>query len=327
MPKGSIPRIGTEPVPPGPQPQTVAQPERGFINPSVLGLAAGPMGLRRTKPEVAAQIKRLIQELHEGQAADQPIPVMDRPQPMQAPPAAQDVPVQTPEIPKELPRQPPPQAIEGQPPVAAAAPEEEKTKEEEEGKKVPDPGRIAPTPMQAMAESGAEARVYRGLQYDVEFMDSLFWRASPERRKIIESQRCGEMRWDSLLTNYEITQKVMVWKKPKEVFVEYRSMTTDDEYLVRRILFEKYLKTQPEYEVGSMITTCAAGTISIGDMVLPQVPPVHLSDQDRRKDVLEQRIKMVLRLPFILAMDIAINYAWFIMRVNRMLQQGDLGNG
>lgn len=236
---------------------------------------------------------------------------------MQPPPQV----VQPPPIVPELPRQPPPQTIEGQPPVTSEDPKAETPKE------MADPGRISPTPMQAMAESGAEARVYRGLQYDAEFMDSLFWRASPDRRKIIEEQRCSEMKWDPLLTNYEITQGVLVWKKPKAVQVEFRTMTTDDEYLVRRILFEKFLKTQPEYEVGSMITTCAAGTVSVGDMTLPTVPAVHLSDPDKRKEVLETRIKMVLRLPFVLAMDIAINYAWFIMRVNRMLQQGDMGNG
>lgn len=317
MPKGSIPRIGTEQGLGGPPVQTVLQQvtppvPQGFVNPGVLGLAAGPLGLRRTKADVAAQIQRLVREMGESQAVDQPIPVID---PGQTPPVR---------VPPELPRQPPPLAMVGPPPVVSPEPELPAM----EAKPEPmDPGKIVPTPMQHMAESGAEARVYRGLQYDAEFLESLFWRASPERRKIIEETRCGKMNWDSLLINYEVTQEVMVWKRPKEVRVDFRSMTTDDEYLVRRILFEKYLKTQPEYEVGSIVSTCAAGTISIGDMVLPAIPPVHLSESEKRKEVLEQRLKMVLRLPYILSMDIAINYAWFVMRMNKELRAGDVGNG
>jgi hypothetical protein len=76
-----------------------------------------------------------------------------------------------------------------------------------------------------------------------------------------------------------------------------------------------------------VLTTCAAGLISIGKLVLPAVPPTHASSKEDRKKIMKERVSRIVRIPYPLLTDLAINCVWFVMRVNKAQREGDLGNG
>ena len=42
---------------------------------------------------------------------------------------------------------------------------------------------------------------------------------------------------------------------------------------------------------------------------------------------MKSRVAVVLKLPYALATDLAINYAWFVLRVQEEQRSGELGNG
>ena len=317
------------------------------------GKKPGPMGLRKVSPEAIQKIMRLRQELGEQQASGA-IPVVagsvqsdptgmglaakaaalasgGAEQGEQAPPQREPLFPTLPEVPS-------PMAF-GQPlpPVSAPIPQEAPQAAPEAGQEASlpaaevakDPGtdpRFMRTPMHAMAESGAESRIYRNLRYDPEFADSILWKASSERRKYFAEHRCAEIDWSSLFTSFDIRQSVVLWKTPKDIVVTFRTMSAEDEVAVRRVLSRDFAKTDADYEVGTIITTVAAGLVSIMSTKLPDLPPPQAKIEDRVK-VMDERMNFVLRLPYTMLTDIAINYAWFIMRVSDAQRAGELGNG
>lgn len=346
--KGSRPLnpMAARPREPG-QPQA---PQQG-MNPGLLGLIpgaeafgkkTGPLGMRAVSSEAMQKILRLKQEMGVAQASA-PIPVMagEAPQqvaasqmeagffgiPQQEEPQA---PAKEPVAPS-LPTPPSPMAFgQPQPPVQAPVPQEAAGEKELPTTEPPaDPTKdpkFMKTPMHAIAASGAESRIYQNLRYDPEWADSILWKASPERRRHFAKDRVGEIDWSSLFTAFDIRQEVVVWKTPQPIKAVFRTMSADDEVAVRRVLSEDYAKTDAEYEVGTIITTVAAGLVSIAGNRLPALPPPKTNLADRVK-IMRERIEFVLRLPYTLLTDLAINYAWFVMRVSDAQRAGDLGNG
>lgn len=323
MPRGSVPTpshtppVGVLPNTQEPQAPTVSIPP---LPSQRVGVVPGPMGRRAAKPEMIAQLMRLQQDLRSAQQAGTgPISVGQ--------PQAEEQVVTTPPtvVPPELPKAPPVQLTVGQPPAVAA---KEEAEAEAEAEDTSSQTREMPSPMSATAKSGAESRLFDGLSHDPEFMNTIIWKASPERRKLVE-QRCKPIDWDSLTTSYEVRQEVPIWVKPKPITVLFRTMTADDEYLTRRILTERYLRSGSEYEIGSVLTAAAASVIAINDQVLPIIPSVLAKDGtvEKRQEVMEERIKLVLKMPYTLLTDIAINYSWFTMRMAAALKDGEVGNG
>lgn len=314
------------------------------------GKKPGPLGMRAVSSDAMQKILRLKQEMGVAQASA-PIPVMagggsPHPEmvsadqlgaglfggamPTEVAPSVDPGTVKEPVAPT-LPTPPSPMAFgQPQPPVTAPVlqedPEEKKLPTTEPPSDPTKDPKFMKTPMHAIAGSGAESRIYQNLRYDPEWAESILWKAAPERRKHFAESRVGEIDWSSLFTAFDIRQEVTVWKTPQDIKAVFRTMSADDEVAVRRILSEDYAKTDAEYEVGTIITTVAAGLVSIAGSKLPSLPPPKTKLEDRVK-IMRERIDFVLRLPYTLLTDLAINYAWFVMRVSDAQRAGDLGNG
>jgi hypothetical protein len=283
-----------------------------------LGLTPGPLGGRRTNPETRAKIAELYRRV-QAEKATEPITLLGATAP-QEPVQEQPVPVEPPT--PRLAEPPSPMAF-GQPTPPASAAPAEPTPATQPVMSPPGPK----TPMQVVALSGAETRI-KSMQLDVSYMEAVSWRASPQRREFFSKNRCRPIDWSAMFTSYDIRQDVLIWTKPDDIWVTLRTMTSDDEYLARRVIAEHYAKTDADYEVGSVVTTVAAGLVRVKDLVLPPVPPPGgNSDSQARLAAMKARVEIVLKLPYALTTDIAINYSWFVLRVQEEQRSGELGNG
>lgn len=289
---------------------------------SDLGVTQGPLGNRRSKPEIREMLAELYKKAGSGEAASSAV-LSDE---SVAAPKQVIESMPQPSIPR-LPVPPTPEVL-GQPTLPGSL----QSGEADLGTKGDvDPLLIrkAQTPTDTIAVSGAEARV-KGLQIDTGVMNTILWKSSADRRVIFEKKRCKPIDWSSLFSSYDIRQDVLVWTKPEEIWATFRTMTSDDEHLARRVISEEFSKTDADYEVGSIVTTVAGGLVRIKDLVLPPIPQPGISkevDHQARLEIMKTRVAMVLRLPYPLTTDLAINYSWFVLRVQEAQRAGELGNG
>lgn len=183
-------------------------------------------------------------------------------------------------------------------------------------------------PLTGVTTVGMEFRGSQLLLLDKEFMHDVWRQASAERRKFFDERRCGPIEWGGLATDLQVTQDVVIAEKPLRLVVKFRTISADDEYLGRSILMRDYASSPALEELGVLVTTAAASVVRLQDRVLPRVPSV-LQEQDegKRMDVMKQRVAQVLSWGFAFIRELTIQYAWFVRRVSRALQEGELGNG
>lgn len=271
----------------------------------------GPLGPHRRTPEEMSKLAGLRQRLEGTQQGGSSVVLNDG----QAPPRQPVEPtIPDPDI----------TPSDGDPtPPAETAPEEEETKASDKR-----PMSSDQTPLQRVASSGPELYAFPAMAYDTEYVDTILWRASPERRRYVEEHCCKPINADSITTAFEITQEVLIWEKPKEMWANFRTMAADDRDLVQRIMDEDYGGSQQQTAVGAMITTVAAGLKSFMDMRLPEMPSLlnPKADLAMRLDVMRRRILQTRRIPDPLMVDLVINYGWFVQRVIKFNRK-QLGNG
>ena len=178
-------------------------------------------------------------------------------------------------------------------------------------------------PLNIIARAGMAWNI-RAVQNDPEFVKSMLSMATPERRVFFEKHRCEEIDWDAVFSGYEITQRVTLWTKPKKLVVVFRASSGAEEAIAREVIKKHYSSTAAMMEVGLIIIPVVLGLHSINDEVLPSIP---LDDNKARDEVVGRRLQRVLRMPFIMIQDMAINYAWFTMRIRDALARGEVGNG
>lgn len=291
----------------------------GIIDPTVPRRTDGPLGMKNVSPGAMAQFK----QLHELMALrDAEVPQEMRSTTQEPVPQIPDSPIPVAEAEQEMPEmhdsQEDPEGPETQPVSRQAFTQEE----------LPGVHREGPfTPMEIIATSGSESRTYNVLG-DQEYFDTVMWKASAERRKYFDANRCKPIVWDNMLLTFEVTQEVLVWTKPANLWVDFRTMTADDEYLARKILEKEYGWEGPAAHVGNVLTTVAAGCNTVGNLKLPSLPAAGHTKESVRYSAMKARISVLSRLPHPLLADIAINYTWFVMRVGREMRDGEtLKNG
>jgi hypothetical protein len=289
---------------PGGQPQAAVAPlipgtPEGKVS------AGGPLGPRGLSPQ-------LLQQLVAARDQTQ-VPSGGGIQ-MGAPPPP------TPEIPEQ------PSALDfGDPDVPRA--EEPAAKKVEEKK--PESGVDPNAFMNSVAMTGMEFRANPVLARDDEFISDIWWMSSPERRKEIDA-RCEPINWSGFMTGMDITQRVHMWLTPFDLWVTFRKVKADDEFLARRIITDSYSRNDAEGEIGLLVTTAAASVVSINDQKLPAIPSPLEKDMDTRMAVMLERVKFIGTRDMSLVRDLVINYAWFVRRAQlatRGVGKGSLGNG
>lgn len=268
--------------------------------------ASGPLGARGISPQ-------LLQQLMEARAQVTQAPVSTGGIQMGAPP------------PQVLSEQP--SALDFGGPEAPTSPEPP-----------PQQRPAAPTPpqpdrsndlLQSVAMTGMEFRANPVLARDDEFISDIWWMSSPDRRKEIDA-RCEPIDWSGFMTGMDITQRVHMWLTPVDLWVKFRKVKADDEFLARRIITNSYSRNDAEGEIGLLVTTAASSVVAIGERKLPPIPSPLEKNLEDRMAVMEERVKIVGTLDMSLVRDLVINYAWFVRRAQMATRgsgKGSLGNG
>ena len=143
-----------------------------------------------------------------------------------------------------------------------------------------------------------------------------------KRRKDIES-RCATMSFEDLLMKDEVRQLVHIL--PDKFVVEFRSLRPSESLFIKQYMAKEESKT--ESYLGEKYSMCqlAMAVVSISGKVLGAP---HLNDDDQvNEKVFETRLKMLLKKSGYIVADLAINYTWFDVRVRKLLNPDDLGNG
>jgi hypothetical protein len=141
------------------------------------------------------------------------------------------------------------------------------------------------------------------------------------RKDAIEG-RCKPMSFEDLLIRDEVRQKVPI--RPGEFEPTFRSITPQETLFIKTKLSEETIQTNnfiiEKYNL--YLLTC--GLVDINGELFPS----HLNhDGDVDQNLFNQKIRRILRKSSYIIADLTLNYAWFDVRVRKLINPDDLKNG
>lgn len=143
-----------------------------------------------------------------------------------------------------------------------------------------------------------------------------------KRRKAIE-ERCQPMSFEDLLMKEEVHQKVPII--PGQFEVEYRSLLPTESLFVKQFMAPDSSKPEAYYVEKYSLCQLTMAVVAINGK------PVGTHHLDDNSEVVEaifaQNLKKFLRKSGYVLADLGINYAWFDVRVRKLFNPDDLGNG
>jgi len=134
--------------------------------------------------------------------------------------------------------------------------------------------------------------------------------------------RCAPMSLDDLILKDEVQQNVPI--VPGRFEVLYRSMTPDESLFIKRYVAKDQGQSDQYLMERFSLCQIACSVLAINGRPLPD----HRNTEGVIEEKLfESKLKAVMKKSAYVLADIGINYAWFDIRVRRLLNSGDLGNG
>jgi hypothetical protein len=143
-----------------------------------------------------------------------------------------------------------------------------------------------------------------------------------KRRKAIEG-RCEPMNFEDLLMKEEVRQRVPIL--PGKFEVVFRSLLPSESLFLKQFMMEDSKKSEAYYMEKYSLCQLCMGIVSINGK---EIGTPHLtSDGDVNEAVFKDNLKKLVRKSSYIAADLMINYSWFDIRVRKLLNPDDLGNG
>jgi hypothetical protein len=142
-----------------------------------------------------------------------------------------------------------------------------------------------------------------------------------KRRTEIEA-RCSPMSLDDLILKDEVQQLVPI--VPGKFEVLYRSMTPDESLFIKRYVAKD--SGQNDQYILERFSLCqlTCAVLAINGRPLPD----HRNTEGNVDEKpFEAKLKAVMKKSAYVLADIGINYSWFDIRVRKLLNATDLGNG
>jgi vacuolar-type H+-ATPase subunit H len=143
-----------------------------------------------------------------------------------------------------------------------------------------------------------------------------------KRRKDIES-RCSPMKLEDLIMRDEVKQLVPI--VPNQFEVVFRSATPEESLFVKELISkEKDISDSYALEKYSLCLLCCS-LISIGGKELPDHRKHDGSGPD--EGLFKSKLAVLMKKSAYVIADLGINFAWFDIRVRKLLAPDSLGNG
>lgn len=142
-----------------------------------------------------------------------------------------------------------------------------------------------------------------------------------KRRKEIED-RCEPMSFEDLLMKDEVQQQVPII--PDKFIVTFRSLLPAESLFVKQFMSAESQKSESYYMEKMAICNLALGTVAINGKT---IGAPHMNDDEVNEVVFKAKLKSLTKKSGYIIADLALNYAWFDLRVRRLLNPDKLGNG
>ena len=146
-----------------------------------------------------------------------------------------------------------------------------------------------------------------------------------KRKEEIEA-RCMAMNLEDLILKDEVSQRVPI--VPEKFEPVFRSITPIESLYLKSRLAKETVQTDQyigeKYNI--MLLTCSL--VSINGALLPE-HRVHRPDGgfEVTDSAFDTKLSVILRKSGYIVADLAVNYQWFDVRVRKLLNPDDLGNG
>lgn len=142
-----------------------------------------------------------------------------------------------------------------------------------------------------------------------------------KRRKAIEA-RCKPMNFRDLLEKDEVRQIVPI--RPNEFEPEYRSLTPGESLFIKQYMAKEENRTEMYLLEKYGLCQLACGLVALNDFRYVS----HLNkDGDVDKEVFEKKLKQLMKKSGYVIADLGLNYHWFDIRVRKLINVDDVGNG
>lgn len=143
-----------------------------------------------------------------------------------------------------------------------------------------------------------------------------------KRRKDIEG-RCVPMAFEDLLLKDEVRQSVPIL--PGKFEVVFRSLLPSESLFVKQYIAKEQDRTDGYLaEKYSLCQLCMA-VVSINGK---SFGAPHINDDGTvNPDLFELRLKSIVRKSAYIVADLGVNYAWFDIRVRKLISPDEMGNG
>lgn len=146
---------------------------------------------------------------------------------------------------------------------------------------------------------------------------------NPKRRKAIEERtnKTNPMSFKELLERDEVRQKVVII--PGEFEPTYRSLTPEENFFVKKMMAAESGSDQYMLEKFAMMQLCC----SLVD--INGTPLVDHRNPNGEVDVqmFDKKMKQLMKKSLTIIADLGLNYAWFDIRVRKLINPDELKNG
>lgn len=142
-----------------------------------------------------------------------------------------------------------------------------------------------------------------------------------KRKRLIES-RCSKMDFRDLLEKDEVRQVVPI--RPDDFVVEYRSMTPAESLFIKQIMSKEENRTELYVVEKYGLCQLACGLVAINGTYYA---PHFTKDGDVDEEVFTSKLKKLTKKSGYIIADLALNYHWFDLRVRRLINVDEVGNG
>jgi hypothetical protein len=143
-----------------------------------------------------------------------------------------------------------------------------------------------------------------------------------KRRKEIES-RCEPMKLEDLIYKDEVTQVVPV--VPEKFEPRFRSFTPEESLFIKQFLSRDTAKDNDQYLL-EKYSLCQLA-VSLVDINGKALPDHRNKDGEIEDAAFKAKLKTILKKSAYVVADLMVNYAWFDIRVRKLLNPDDLKNG
>lgn len=144
-----------------------------------------------------------------------------------------------------------------------------------------------------------------------------------KRRAAIES-RCSPMKLEDLIMRDEVQQVIPI--VPDQFWVKLRSYSPAESLFIKQVIAKEQKKEDNDQYLIEKYSLCQI-TCALLSLNGKDFPDHRNSNGEPTEELFKIKLKMVMKKSVYVVADLMLNYAWFDIRVRKLLAPDDIKNG